>query len=236
MEKSTKVRFLSGLVAFVMSGSISFTTLPEVYAEGININYSTEQENDIPKAKPGTFIEVPLEIDGEEFDLYAVKEGDNLSKISEKYVAHYGTKAKTGKKWGVTTKYWPVWAYLNGYPRVAHEGDLLLVYDDINKTDETRTKLGKTGWLSRYINANDVYGKQKLTRKIHLNVMDVLESQYGEEICRDPDFVAKVLKKMRIRQDPYTLIDLGTYYKMLSRFPSFTELGYGELEPVTRGR
>ena len=226
MERKYKLRFLSGLVAFVMSGGISLATLPEARAEKIDISKYTQN---LGKLKPGTFIEAPIVIDGIPFDLYVVEEGDHTSKISERYCVEYGSVKKTGKKWPVTTKYWPVFAYENDYPRIAQEGDVFLVPDNIQDTEAIRDYLEAIRWTSNYVRKNDVYGRNKDKEELlSLTVIDVLEDIFGPEICKEPGFVKKYLKTVKLSKlKADSQLTLESYVKLTIWIPTLEELGYG---------
>ena len=98
MKKETKMKMLTGALVVTMAVSALGMAPVNAYAEtGVR--------------KQCTIVEVQLE-NGQERQVYIVKEGDNLSRISEKLCRKvYGVEA--------TTKYWPVLAFMNGYPRVA---------------------------------------------------------------------------------------------------------------------
>jgi hypothetical protein len=60
----------------------------------------------------------PIEItDITIYHMYTVENGDNLSRISQKICRLFGHKGET--------KFWPVLAYLNHYPRVIHAGEII---------------------------------------------------------------------------------------------------------------
>ena len=113
MSHDMKLRIKSGLLALMVAGGITLVHAPKAMAEEAK-----------PKYKEGTFIDIPSFDEHEEsqYGIYVVKEGDNLSKISEKICRHQGVE--------ISTKYWPVLAYLNGYPKVAQPGDLLFFSTD----------------------------------------------------------------------------------------------------------
>ena len=132
--------------------------------------------------KQGTFLENQVVQDTEtnatfEYGYYVVKEGDNLSRISEKITRHLGAEQ--------TTKYWPVLAYLNGYPRVIQPGDLVFFPADMEVMDQILAKL-KKGWLAKYINANNIYKEKNTVRRL---LEEIYHEWYGDDVCVDPDFI-----------------------------------------------
>ena len=116
------------------------------------------------------------------FNIYIVKEGDNLSRISEKICRKvYGIEP--------TTKYWPVLAFMNGYPKVAQPGDEILFPTTLEEMDARLTYLKESGLYGKYVRNNNIY-KKKLT------VKGLLEQIYGKKVCVDPDFIQTYLKTL----------------------------------------
>ncbi len=116
------------------------------------------------------------------FNIYIVKEGDNLSRISEKI---------SRKVYGIdpTTKYWPVLAFMNGYPKVAQPGDEILFPTTLEEMEARLTYLKESGLYGKYVRNNNIY-KKKLT------VKGLLEQIYGKKVCVDPDFIQTYLKTL----------------------------------------
>ena len=116
------------------------------------------------------------------FNIYIVKENDNLSRISEKICRKvYGIEP--------TTKYWPVLAFMNGYPRIAQPGDEISFPTTLAEMEARLTYLKKSGLYGQYVRANNIY-KKKLT------VQGLLNEIYGNAICVDPDFIATYLETL----------------------------------------
>ena len=145
MTKETKTRVMKGVA--VLALSFVLANPGEVYAEGI------------PKSMQGTFLESTYEINGEpnyeesQYGRYVVKKGDSASSISRKVCKYFDEEP--------TTKYWPVIAFLNGFPRVIQPGDVIIFPDTFEDMDDLLNSLKETGWTARYIQQNDVYGRRK---------------------------------------------------------------------------
>ena len=167
MTKETKLRLLSGALAVTLATSIFVFNPQKAYAE-TGTRYTH-----------GTFIEEPMEYEESQYGRYVVKQGDNASRISEKICRHFNVE--------ITTKYWPVIAFLNGFPRVIQPGDIMIFPNSIEDMDSLLNSLRETGWLARYIQKNDVYGKRKKSRRT--TVGELLTEIYGNSVCVDPDFV-----------------------------------------------
>ena len=172
MKKETKMKLISGALVVTLATSVAlFNPQPAYAATGAEYTQ-------------GTFIEEPMEYEESQFGRYVVKKGDNASKISEKICRHFGVD--------ITTKYWPVIAFLNGFPRVIQPGDIIVFPNSIEDMDNLLRSLRETGWLARYIQANDVYGTRK--RQQRTTVGELLAEIYGSSACVDPDFVALYLR------------------------------------------
>ena len=211
MSHDMKLRIKSGLLALMVAGGITLVHAPKTMAEEAK-----------PKYKEGTFIDIPSYDEHEEsqYGIYVVKEGDNLSRISEKICRHQGVE--------ISTKYWPVLAYLNGYPKVAQPGDLLFFLEDNEDMENTLKDLTKSGWKARYIQKNNVYGKKDDTQS-GLTVMALLIDIYGKDVCTDPDFVRKYLKTIgqsgKFNADS-VIKNTEEYFKLTDWIPTLDDLGY----------
>ena len=93
--KDENIKLSRKLIALVVAGGISLTPLPG--------SALTDNSYD-----PGTFVKQVEQDETSEYGFYIVKEGDNLSRISEKVFSHLRIE--------ITPKYWPALAYLNHYP------------------------------------------------------------------------------------------------------------------------
>lgn len=171
MDKKTKTRLLTGALVVTMATSIPFINPKTAYA-ATNTKYTQ-----------GTFIEEPMEYEESQYGRYVVKKGDNISIISQKICRYYGEE--------MTTKYWPVLAFLNGFPRTIQPGDIIIFPGTFEDMDSLLNSLKENGWTSRYIRNNDVYGKRK--KEVTHTVGELLAEIYGEQACVDPDFVALYL-------------------------------------------
>ena len=171
MKNETKVRIMSGVLTLVVAAGISLSNPGKVHAENI------------PTYKQGTFIEEPMEYEESQYKRYVVKKGDNISTISRKICNYYGEES--------TTKYWPVLAFLNNFPRVIQPGDILIFPGTFEDVDGLWNDLNETGWIKRYVKENNVYGKKKKSNK---TVGDLIAEIYGDKACADPDFVKAYLE------------------------------------------
>lgn len=170
--------------------------------------------------KHGTFLDTQVVQDAEtnatfEYGYYVVKEGDNLSRISEKITVHHGAEQ--------TTKYWPVLAYLNGYPRVIQPGDLVIYPVDMEVMDSILAKL-KKGWLAKYIQKNNIYKEKNTVRRL---IETIYNEWYGDAVCVDPDFIDLYLKAVGLygQVDGKTAIkDTDLLWHLTEWIPSLEQL------------
>ena len=168
MKKETKMRLISGALVVTMATSMAFLNPQKAYAATGTVY--TE----------GKFVEQTESKYGQ----YVVK-GDNASLISQKICRHF--KAE------MTTKYWPVIAFLNDFPRIIQPGDIIIFPNSMEEMDNLLAKLKELGWTARYIQKNDVYGKKK-QEKHRTTVGELLVDIYGDKVCVDPDFVRQYLE------------------------------------------
>lgn len=216
MEKDIKLRIKAGLAALLLMGGMSLTKISPVRAEGaigetrttsiINIpfDFSKKEETQVEEKAP--YIE------------YKVINGDNLSLISKKICRYFGTEE--------TTKYWPVLAFLNSYPRIINPGDIIIYPSTIEKMDALLETLNNTGWIHRYAYANQVYATPGTQIK---TVKSVLTSIYGDIV--DDEFVIRYLNLVGL-SDTY---DINTIFNnpydssvLADWVPTLEELGYPE--------
>ena len=217
MTKETKTRVMKGVA--VLALSFVLANPGEVYAEGI------------PKSMQGTFLESTYEINGEpnyeesQYGRYVVKKGDSASSISRKVCKYFDEEP--------TTKYWPVIAFLNGFPRVIQPGDVIIFPDTFEDMDELLNSLKETGWTARYIQQNDVYGRRKNNKGVTL--IQLLTEIYGDTACVDPDFVYQYLKVQGLQgqydMDSIVNGDNETLFRLTEWIPTLEELG---IEPLTK--
>ena len=167
--KKDSIRFTARVLSLALAGGLVLTTPSEVLAE--------------KKPKEGKFIEYTTDEEGIQYNRYVVKSGDNLSRISEKICRFFGQEK--------STEYWPTIAFLNGYPRVVHPGDIIVFPETFEELVLFNAKLRSMGWTARYIQNNDIYGKRKEIQKT--SIKDLLHEIYGDNVCIDEDFVYKYL-------------------------------------------
>ena len=207
MEK-IKQRVASTAAAVVVGVTTLFAAAPNAIAE-------TKA-----KYKQGTFLETKIVEDAEtnatfEYGYYVVKEGDNLSRISEKITVHLKSEQ--------TTKYWPVLAYLNGYPRVIQPGDLVIFPADMEVMDTILAKL-KKGWLAKYIQKNNIYREKNTVRRL---IEEIYRDWYGDAVCVDPDFIRLYLSALGLG-DKYDgnspITDSEMLFELTEWIPSLEQL------------
>ena len=217
MDKKTKIRLMTGVMAVTMATSIAFINPQTAYAE-TNTKYTQR-----------TFIEEPMEYEESQYNRYVVKKGDNISLISQKICKYYGEE--------MTTKYWPVLAFLNGFPRIIQPGDIIIFPGTFEDMDSLLNSLKETGWTARYIQKNDVYGKRK--KQVTHTVGSLLAEIYGEQVCVDPDFVALYLNAQGLNgkyniDSPVDTTDM--LFNLTEWIPTLQELEEFSLEQNTRRR
>ena len=207
MEKE-KLRITPKLIALLVAGGIALTPI-----EGSCLTNNSYD--------PGTFVKKVEQDETSEFGEYIVKEGDNLSKISEKVCSHLRVE--------ITPKYWPVLAYLNHYPRVIKPGDIIIFPKTFERLLEMNNKLQEIGWTSKYKQANKVYGIKRPKKKLSMEAAGaLLYDIYGEEVCVDEDFIRLYLRIQGL-DDKYTLtmnnsMDDNTLFELTEWIPTLDEL------------
>lgn len=213
MANEIKLRIKSGVLALAVAGGITLTNPPKVYAEEVKPHYTQ-----------GTFLEDQMEYEESQYGRYVVKKGDNISSISQKICRRFGEDT--------TTKYWPVLAFLNGFPRVIQPGDIIIFPATFEDMDQLLQDLKETGWTSRYIQQNDVYGKKKKAQK-RTTVGELIAEIYGEEACTDPDFVRRYLQAQGL-SGKYTMDSeiegTNMLFELTEWIPTLEELGYNSLK------
>ena len=131
------IRISRRMMALLVAGGISMAPIPGTAVT--NNSYD-----------PGTFVKMADE--NEVYGQYVVKKGDNASRISEKVCSHLRVE--------ITPKYWPAIAFLNGYPRVIDEGDIIIFPKTIEELETLNNELRECGWTARYIQKNKIYKKK----------------------------------------------------------------------------
>lgn len=205
MSNDLKLRLKSGVLALIVAGGISFASLPETKAEDIQVT-----------VKQGSFIE---SIDEDNYIRYVVKEGDNTSIISKKICRYFGVE--------MTTKYWPVIAFLNDFPRIIKPGDIIVLPISIDESERMLENLKANNWTSRYIQKNNIYGPKKV--KSRITVVDLIADIYGNIAYTEPNLVDDYLKILGLHEkyDSDTIItDNNELFELTDWIPTLEELGY----------
>lgn len=206
MGKNLKLGAAAVLLAITLAGNPVLSTMPSAHAEGI---------------KKGTFYEEDMERFGVQCDGYVVKKGDTLSGISRSMCRHY-RKTENNSDIEVTTKYWPVLAWLNLNILPINPGEVVYFPDSLEDTEAILSFLKESGWTADYIRKNDVYGKRKQKAAVSSEfVYTILTQIYGEggysdEILGehassvDSDFVDKYFKLLGLDSKYYLIDDPST--------------------------
>ena len=170
---------------------------------------------DSKKYKDGTFIDNFMTINDIQYDAYVVKSGDNTSRISEKICKHNGVE--------ISTKYWPVIAYLNQYPCTIRPSDIVIFLDSVENMDELLAGLKSSNWYSKYVQ----YNKIRKNAKKNITIGQVLDEIYGAGTSKDSAFVRKYLKTIGMDPEKYnagTELNNYTYFKLTDWIPTSEEL------------
>lgn len=163
--KKDSIRFTAKVLSLALATGITLSSPINCYAE---TNY-----------KNGTFIEYSIENEEVKYNQYVVKNGDNLSHISEKICKFFGEK--------ITTKYWPVIAFINEFPKILRPGDIVVFPKSFDEMVSMYNNLKEIGWISRYLQSNNVYDKRNY-------IIDLLHEIYGDNVRIDDEFVSTYLK------------------------------------------
>ena len=154
------------ILSFIVAGGIAVTP----------ISVGAEEAH-----RPGVFYQLNDEKSDNSFNYYVVKKGDNLSKICRKICRYFNRES--------STDCWPALAFLNNYPRIINERDIIKFPKDYDSLVALNDNLLEIGWTRRYIYENDVYGKRKRHRVSIESVGDLLHDIYGDDVCIDEDFI-----------------------------------------------
>lgn len=211
MDKNIKLRFISGVVATTLAvgGTLMLSNEPNAYADTI------------VKKKFGTFIEDFDPYEEGEYVKYIVQKGDNLSNISRR-VCRYFEK-------NITTKYWPVIAYLNEYPRTIHVGDEVIFPSNFEDMDELLKTLDESGWITSY---RRLLKKRKEIKAKYIEdnkdntVGAIIDDIYGEGKSSDKDFVKRYLSVVGLSSsyNETTILSKDEIFKLTESIPSLEEL------------
>ena len=206
--KDENIKLSRKLISLLVAGGIS---MAPIHGSAI-----TDNSRD-----PGTFVKYVEMDETTEYGEYIVKEGDNLSRISEKVCSHLRIE--------ITPKYWPALAFLNGYPRVINPKDVVIFPKNANDLIELNEKLQEIGWTSRYKATYKVYGIKKPKKPLSmLSVGGLLSEIYGPSVCVDPDFIHLYLEIQGL-DDKYYLttrdcLDNETLFRLTEWIPTLDEL------------
>lgn len=180
-KSKARLRIMTGVTALIMASAPISLNTKDAHAEGINNSSVTT----VQKYKNGTFIDELMEYEESQYRRYVVAKGDNISLISKKICRYYEQEP--------TTKYWPVLAFLNQFPRVIQPGDILIFPGTFEDMDGLWSDLKETGWIDRYVAKNKVYSKSKSSKSKGTTVGDLIAEIYGSEY-KNPEFVQRYLK------------------------------------------
>lgn len=210
MNKDIKIKFISGVVAATL-----FTGGNLVFSNNINAYADT-----IIKKKFGTFIEDFDSKEEGEYIKYVVQSGDNLSNISRRVCRFF---EKT-----VTTKYWPVIAYLNDYPRTINPGDEVIFPSNFEDIDNMLKTLDESGWVSEY--KRQQKKRRELKEKYREDNKDntvgaIIDDIYGPGASNDKDFVNKYLSEVGLsRYNVGTVLTKDEIFRLTESIPSIEDL------------
>ena len=210
-NKQFSVKLASG-ITILMLATASLSGTVSAYAEGINTNELVETQY-----KEGDFITNYKSTEDESFNAYVVKKGDNSSRISEKICKYFGEE--------ISTKYWPVVAYLNDYPRIINPGDIVVFPETVGIMDEMLSNLKKSNWLSKYVQYQKVYENNY---NKNITIGKILDDIYGKGAQDDPEFVKKYLKTVgfssKCNKDT-EILNTDQYFALTEWIPSLEDLG-----------
>ena len=216
--KKDSLRITPKLIALLVAGGI--TSAP---VEG---NCLTDNSYD-----PGTFVKCVDLDESKHYGEYVVKKGDNLSRISEKVCSHLRIE--------ITPKYWPVLAFLNGYPRVIEPGDIILYPKSAEYLDLLNEKLKENGWTSKYKQTYKVYGEKVPKKGLSMESVGILLSSiYGDKVCVDEDFIRLYLKVQGLDEKYYlsSSFELSneTLFELTDWIPTLEEINEYQQKTKTK--
>jgi len=194
MKKESRVKITSAALALLMATS-GIALKSNARAEGgtestmVTIhNADTNETETVVYIKGVPILPSDEKIQEEEnkgFSEYTVVKGDNASIISKKICRIF--------KIPVTTKYWPVIAYLNNYPRVINPGDVIVYPETVEELENMLSMLKESGWTKRYASGNHVYRKNNNVDSQYMFDSQVTAGQvfdeiYGEGASKNKEF------------------------------------------------
>ena len=216
--KKDSLRITPKLIALLVAGGITLAPV-----EG---NCLTDNSYD-----PGTFVKCVDLDESKHYGEYVVKKGDNLSRISEKVCSHLRIE--------ITPKYWPVLAFLNGYPRVIEPGDIILYPKSAEYLDLLNEKLKENGWTSKYKQTYKVYGEKVPKKGLSMESVGILLSSiYGDKVCVDEDFIRLYLKVQGLDEKYYlsSSFELSneTLFELTDWIPTLEEINEYQQKTKTK--
>lgn len=204
--KINNLRIKSALLALMMTTSLALVKPADVKAEENNIIENVETVD---------FIAENNEQEANQYSLYTVQKGDNASVISKKISREcYGIPS--------TTKYWPVIAFLNNYPRAIKEGDYIFYPTEIEHADYVLDCLKKSGWINKYVKLNRIYQD----RSKPVTVSRIIDEIYGKGVSANQEFVDAYLKIVGFEGfDKDAIITNNDIYFMITEYiPTVEEI------------
>ena len=211
MENKRELNFGQKVVQFVKKTTATVMVAVTVMTAVPGVVNAEEVKN----YKQGTFIEELMPYEESQYGRYVVEKNDNASKISEKICKHFGQK--------VESKFWPVIAYLNEYPRIIRPGDIIIfpgTYEDMVTMLEV---LDQSGWTAAYKRVYKVYQHKK-----KLTVKQLIQQIYLYDILVDDEIAQKYLKKLGLDGEysiDSILSDDNEVFKFVDWIPTLEELG-----------
>ena len=205
------VQFVKKATATVMVAVTMMTAVPGVV-----------NAEEAKTYKPGTIIEEQMPYEESQYVRYVVKKGDNASKVSEKMCKYFGQP--------ITTKFWPVIAYLNEYPRVIREGDILIFLGTYEDNVLLLDALDQSGWTAAYKRVYKVYQHEK-----KLTVKQLIQQIYLYDIRVDDEIAQKYLKKLGLDGEysiDSILSDENEVFKFVDWIPTLEEIGVELPTPI----
>ena len=184
--KTKNLRITSAFLALTMTAALALSKPMDVKAEEstnqvITINSNDQELNDSVGITENT--EGLVEITNiKTYYMYTVQKGDNASLISKRICRKFNVTP--------TTKYWPVIAFLNNYPRVIRPGDVIYYPTSIEEMDSLLSMLKESGWLKNYIRLNRIYKRNDGV----LTLGEIIDDIYGHGASKNPELVNAYLK------------------------------------------
>lgn len=203
------VRFTSAVLSLALATGIALTPTSVAFAE--------------KKPKQGTFIEYTINENGMLYNRYVVKQGDNVSRISEKICKFFGQEKET--------KYWPAIAYLNGFPnKTLRPGDIIIFPETFEELVILNASLKATGWTANYIQKNGIYKeKEEQYSSLVELIEEAYEEMYGKPVKVDSDLVYRYLDAIGLANKYDAASGMFTnneLFELTDWVPTLDDLGY----------